>query len=52
MRRKSPPSEKIYSIENHCEIYISKERGEKVKIVLCIRHATMTEPKYFKLSIA
>ena len=36
MRRKSPPSENIYFIENHCQIYISKGRGEKDKIVICI----------------
>ena len=45
MRRKSPPSEHIYFIENHCQTNISKGiRGndfnnffhERDKIVLCI----------------
>ena len=40
MRRKSPPSEKIYLKENHCQINIYKGRGGKDKIVLCI-HVTM-----------
>ena len=27
MRRKSPPSENIYFIENYCQTNISKEKG-------------------------
>ena len=50
MRRKSPCSENIYLIENHCQANISKWKTWKgieyffmneKKIVLCI-HVTMT----------
>ena len=34
MRRKSPPSEKIYFIENHCQANISEGRRGKAFILL------------------
>ena len=39
MRRKSPPSENIYFIENHCQINISKGRRGKdfnINVSLCV----------------
>ena len=58
LRRKSPPSENIYFIKNHCQRNNSKGRRgkdfnnfhERDKIVLCI-HGTMTLPTYFTLSV-
>ena len=58
MRRKSPRSENIYLIENHCQANISKgRRGKDFKffherdmiIVRCM-HVTMTLPKYITLA--